>query len=152
MENKYIFKNYDSSAKNNIQKLLETLRPMKNNEYQKNDWFTEEPFLFTNKNDLFNKIENDIKYQEYIAEEIIKFSINNNVKTRLKSYYWECVIEEIETSNFLNIYLYVEPKNKKYGNIIFPITTVMTDKNEYKYWEICHIDVALQATKELILK
>ncbi|HGY56965.1 MAG TPA: hypothetical protein ENK44_14750 [Caldithrix abyssi] len=152
MENKFIFKNYNDSAKNNIQKLLEYLLPMKNNIYQKYDRFTEEPFVFTNKKDLFEKIEKDIKYQEYIAEEIIKFSIDNSVKTRLKSFYWECVVEDLETSNFLSIYLYVEPKNKKYGNIIFPIEIILTDKNEFKYWEICHIDVALQATKELILR
>ena len=152
MENKYIFKNYDASSKINIKRYLKYLVPMNNDEYQNNEWFAEEPFVFDNIKDLLSKIENDIKYQEYIAEEIIKFSINNSVKTRLKSFYWECVIEEIGKANSLNIYLYVEPKNKKYGNMIFPVTILLTDKNEYKYWEICHIDVALKAARELILK
>ncbi len=150
MSNQFVFKKYDHTIKEKIKFFLTNLKPTKEKKFAKYERFIEEPFLFCDESSLFEKLEKDIKYQVMIADEIIKFSETNPVDTKFVSYYWECCIEKERRIKFISINIHVEPENEKYGNMVFPIDIVKTNLREYKYWEIIHVDYALEAAKELI--
>jgi len=149
LKNRFIFNNYDKSILRKIEDYIEKVDSMPKEFYKNNEIFKEDSFLYSDKRKLCEHIEKDIIYQENIAKKIIKNSKIENLKTKFISYHWICELDQIENKNYLSIAIIIEPENELLGDIGFPIMIVLTEKNEFRYWEIIHIDFAMKSIRDI---
>lgn len=144
------FESYNPALLEKIEEFLNMLRPWKKRIFKEPMFPKKEIMLFSDKDQLLAKLEEDIYYQKQIAITVIKYSERNDMSTKLISYYWKCELEAINNQNYLSVDLYI--KSEKHGNIIFPIAIALLDVGQYVYREILHIDSALETTKKLLAK
>ncbi len=58
-------------------------------------------------------------------------------------------MENLIKNKYVNISIYLSQEKKNKGHIIFPIDFVLTKNNDFLYWEILHIDEAIESIKML---
>lgn len=145
----FIFNKYDENILRSIEDYLEYIDPMPERIFKNSALFKEDFFTYKDKNKLLRHVDEDILYQENIAKILIKNSKKANIKTRLISYHWCCQIEQVENCKYLSITVLVELEDYTLGDIGFPIMILATAKNEFRYWEILHIDSAMQSVRDI---
>ncbi len=146
--NDIIFKKYDKSVFNKISQLIDSLLSTNSNEFIKFDRYNDDKYTFISKDELLKYISEDIEYQKNIANEIVNHT-NNNTVIRFTDYFWKCQLVDYNTTNYLDISVSIKSDNPKYGNVLFPINAMLTEK-KFVYWEIIDINEALSSINELI--
>lgn len=130
---KYLSK--EEITKQEIVSWLKLLSPVSEKEISKIAWLDKEKIEFKDKNLLFNMLEDDIAFEEYIALEVYRMFKD----IILKDFFWEIHIENIDPNKSffaLKINLVFESLGIKRGRILFPITIIRGLDNNYYYWEV----------------
>lgn len=151
---KFTYEQYLHDEQKIIGKMIRKINKLpvfKGNPNQLNEIFVKEPKIISNINEFYELIDLDIIYFQHIAENLIENLKSDNLPV-ISNYFFKFGYEKIEgvKGKMFMYSLWVKPREKNYGHIIFPAEVIKIDNDSFAYSGPIDVNLAMDTVKELL--